>query len=642
MVCARAQTILQLADNVIMKKILYGIAFATFIMISSGALAVEDILSSSQSAGHFFGRAGIVPDVITTYTKTVVVGANEAISSTETIRCIVPAIRNDGERLYIPVYTDNIGDDIETHVSFRADGHTIPAREASGEVKFPSGGKVAVRFYYADLPKKNAATDLDISIHKKSDSFKKVSNVFLSLYLSSIPTLSAQLKLVVEGGSGQNSLPITFGGDKSFKAIRSSRKGRQAFQFNLSGPWGLSSSKETAVPPHLLVSLDSWQRIAKEYASYYRQGIAEGGSELPDIPGGSVEERVANAYRWIGKNIRYRSQEFALSVREGHSPRPLRDIIASRHGDCKDMVLLLIGLLERAGIKAESVEVRMGRNLVPAPLESAAPDRIAFNHVIAYIEELDIYLDPVEAPSFTDDMDIMVVGVNTTGSFSGTQGLHLFSGSFKSIGNDFPSSWQALNTVVTRDSGRWLAETHWTGKGRAAYPINYMDRRFIRRKAKRDFFYSRMKPLGEVLDPESWKYSFDRKDRSTSLNFSYSLEVEKGGALAKIPTPPFTLAAYDFMISGVSSPCREGKVVEERIHVPALATPLENVDQEISGDGLLYRQSFAPDRAGWVLTRHYEVRRLNRECRAADEKELREFNDKVKSSILRATPINTD
>lgn len=624
------------------KKILYGIAFVAFLATFNESLSMEDILSSSRSAGYLFGRAGIVPDVITQYTKTVVVGANEAISSTETIRCIVPAIGKDGERLYIPVYTDNIGDDIETHVSFRADGHTIPAREASGEEKFPSGGKVAVRFYYADLPKKNTATDLDISIHKKSDSFKKVSNVFLSLYLSSIPTLSAQLKLVVEGGSGGNSLPITFGSDKSFKAIRSTKNGRRVFQFELSRPWRLSASKETAIPPHLLASLDSWQRIAKEYASYYRQGIDEGSSELPDIPGGSVEERVANAFRWIGKNIRYRSEEFALSVKEGHSPRPLRDIIASRHGDCKDMVLLLVGLLERAGIKAEPVEVRMGRNLIPVPLESAAPYPIAFNHVIAYIEELDLYLDPVEAPSFTDDMDIMVVGVSTAGSFSGTQGLHLFSGSFKSIGNASPSSWQALNTVVKRDSGRWLADTHWTGKGRAAYPINYKDRRFIRRKAKGDFFYSRMKPLGEVLDPDSWKYSFDRKDRSTSLNFSYLLEAEKGEALAKMPTPPFILAAYDFMISGVSSPCREGKVVEERIHVPALATPLENADQEISGEGMVYRQSLAPDKEGWVLTRHYEVSRLNRECTKADEKELIEFNDKVKNSVLRITPINTD
>jgi hypothetical protein len=388
--------------------------------------------------------------------------------------------------------------------------------------------------------------------------------------------------------------------------------------------------------------MDSWQRIAKEYASYFRKGIAEGGSELPDIPGGSVEERVANAFRWIGKNIRYRSEEFAIGVKDGHSPRSLSDIIASQHGDCKDMVLLLIGLLERAGINAEPVEVRIGKNLIPVPLESAVPDRVAFNHVIAYIEELDLYLNPVEASYFTDGMDIMVEGVSTGGFFSGTQGLHLFSGSFRSIGNDSPSSWQEVSTVVTRNYGRWLSETHWTGKGLTTYHIYYMDRNFIRRKAKGDFFYSRMKPLGEILDPETWKYSFDRVDRSTSLNFSYSLAAEKGDALAKIPTPPFILGAYDFMISGVSSPCREGKVVEERIHVPALATPLENIDQEISGDGLLYRQSFAPDRDGWVLTRHYEVRRLNRECRAADEKELNEFNDKVKSSILRTTPINTD
>lgn len=101
----------------------------------------------------------------------------------------------------------------------------------------------------------------------------------------------------------------------------------------------------------------------------------------------TTEEKVRAVYGWVVKNTRYVALEFGIY---GFKPRRCVQTVARGWGDCKDKATVIVTLLRELGIEANFVVVRTRmRGDFPTKLASLAP----FDHAIAYVPELDLYLD---------------------------------------------------------------------------------------------------------------------------------------------------------------------------------------------------------------------------------------------------------
>lgn len=95
------------------------------------------------------------------------------------------------------------------------------------------------------------------------------------------------------------------------------------------------------------------------------------------------------SYRWVQQNIGYDAQAMDAN---GITPHTLAEIVANKHGDCKDHVVVLQALLKAQGLGS-----------IPALINtqnqyqlSALPVVADFNHVITYIPSFDLYVDATD------------------------------------------------------------------------------------------------------------------------------------------------------------------------------------------------------------------------------------------------------
>jgi transglutaminase-like putative cysteine protease/tetratricopeptide (TPR) repeat protein len=100
-----------------------------------------------------------------------------------------------------------------------------------------------------------------------------------------------------------------------------------------------------------------------------------------------TREKVEAVYDWVVKNTRYVALEFGIY---GYKPRRSVQTVSRGWGDCKDKAAVLVAMLNELGIEATMVLVRSGhRGRIRSDVASLAP----FDHAIAYVPELDLYLD---------------------------------------------------------------------------------------------------------------------------------------------------------------------------------------------------------------------------------------------------------
>lgn len=98
-------------------------------------------------------------------------------------------------------------------------------------------------------------------------------------------------------------------------------------------------------------------------------------------------EKVAAVYNWVIKNTRYVALEFGIY---GHKPRRCVQTVARGWGDCKDKATVIVSLLQELGIDATIVILRTQmRGRFESKVASLAP----FDHAIAYVPSLNLYLD---------------------------------------------------------------------------------------------------------------------------------------------------------------------------------------------------------------------------------------------------------
>jgi transglutaminase-like putative cysteine protease/tetratricopeptide (TPR) repeat protein len=101
----------------------------------------------------------------------------------------------------------------------------------------------------------------------------------------------------------------------------------------------------------------------------------------------TTRDKVAAVYDWVVKNTRYVALEFGIY---GYKPRRSVQTVSRGWGDCKDKAAVIVSMLEELGVEATMVLVRSGhRGRFRSEVASLAP----FDHAIAYVPELDLYLD---------------------------------------------------------------------------------------------------------------------------------------------------------------------------------------------------------------------------------------------------------
>lgn len=129
-------------------------------------------------------------------------------------------------------------------------------------------------------------------------------------------------------------------------------------------------------------------------------------------------EKVQAVYGWVVKNTRYVALEFGI---HGYKPRRCVQTVARGWGDCKDKATVIVTLLKELGIDARLVILRTQlRGDFASELPSLAP----FDHAIAYVPSLDLYLDGTAEHTGSTELPVMD---------QSAIGLHIFPGDAKLV-----------------------------------------------------------------------------------------------------------------------------------------------------------------------------------------------------------------
>jgi hypothetical protein len=156
---------------------------------------------------------------------------------------------------------------------------------------------------------------------------------------------------------------------------------------------------EESMPPFLEVAdfvsvstYERWSDLGVWYAALIRDSLFVD-DELKSIAHRVVagalsdEEKVRRIYEYVVVSTRYLGIELGI---HGWKPYPVTLVHRRRYGDCKDKASLLYVMLEEVGIPARLVMVRTADIGVVEPEPASM---WLFNHAIAYVPSLDLYLD---------------------------------------------------------------------------------------------------------------------------------------------------------------------------------------------------------------------------------------------------------
>ncbi len=149
----------------------------------------------------------------------------------------------------------------------------------------------------------------------------------------------------------------------------------------------------TEIAPYLHVSTyASWEDVGRWWWGLAQdqlrpdEGIAR---TVRELTAGvtDLREKVAKIYAWVTENTRYVGLEFGI---HGFKPYRVTQVVDRGFGDCKDTASLLYAMFTLAGIDAKIALVRTSNNGMIADTPASLA---VFNHAIAYVTELDLYLD---------------------------------------------------------------------------------------------------------------------------------------------------------------------------------------------------------------------------------------------------------
>ncbi|MCU0692443.1 MAG: DUF3857 domain-containing protein, partial [Polyangiaceae bacterium] len=136
----------------------------------------------------------------------------------------------------------------------------------------------------------------------------------------------------------------------------------------------------------------SWNEVGRWYWGLAKEQINpddEVRRKAEELTRGMTDpaDKVRAIYAYVVQKTRYVALEFGIY---GYKPRRAAQTFARGWGDCKDKAALIVSMLGVVGIPAHMVIVRSSmRGRFPSEPASVAP----FDHAIAYVPSLDLYLD---------------------------------------------------------------------------------------------------------------------------------------------------------------------------------------------------------------------------------------------------------
>ena len=154
----------------------------------------------------------------------------------------------------------------------------------------------------------------------------------------------------------------------------------------LQPPW-------TEVLAHVHVSTyESWEEMGRWYWGLIKDQLVpddEVRRRAEALTKGLKDDRarVRAVYDYVVQKTRYVALEFGI---HGFKPYRCAQIFARGFGDCKDKATLIVTMLNSLGIKATPVVVRTANK---GSIEDRPASLAPFDHMIAYVPSLDLYLD---------------------------------------------------------------------------------------------------------------------------------------------------------------------------------------------------------------------------------------------------------
>lgn len=145
-------------------------------------------------------------------------------------------------------------------------------------------------------------------------------------------------------------------------------------------------------PRLVATTFSNYAEVARAYAKR-NQKAAEVTPEITALANKVTDgitghrEQVKALYEWVASHIAY--VQIVLGE-GGFTPHLAKDVLSNRYGDCKDHVVLLEALLKAKGIASAPILLRAGASAFEL---SAAATPHAFDHVITFVPELNLYLD---------------------------------------------------------------------------------------------------------------------------------------------------------------------------------------------------------------------------------------------------------
>jgi tetratricopeptide (TPR) repeat protein len=175
------------------------------------------------------------------------------------------------------------------------------------------------------------------------------------------------------------------------------------------------------VAPYLHISTyRSWEDVGRWYWNLVSDQMQDDGTlkkaAVKATTGLTTTlDKVKAIHRLVVESTRYVGLEFGI---HGYKPYKSTQVFQRGFGDCKDKATLLMTLLRTIGIDTEVVLLRTRRG---GRIDEAPASLAVFDHAIAYVPTLDLYLDGTaefsglgELPS--EDQDTLALRVSAKGS----------------------------------------------------------------------------------------------------------------------------------------------------------------------------------------------------------------------------------
>ena len=163
----------------------------------------------------------------------------------------------------------------------------------------------------------------------------------------------------------------------------------------------------TEILGHIHVSTyKSWDEMGAWYWGLVKDQFSaddEVRQRVLEVTKGKTTERdkVMAVYDYVVQKTRYVALEFGI---HGFKPYRCSQIFARGFGDCKDKATLIVTMLKELGVPATIVIVRTGMR---GDFEDYPASLAPFDHAIAYVPSLDLYLDGTAEYSGTGDFPAM-------------------------------------------------------------------------------------------------------------------------------------------------------------------------------------------------------------------------------------------